>query len=413
MPAPMKRIGEALHAMLPAFEAMGSERLLLPDALHRHLAADVLARNDAPSFDNSAMDGYALNSEKASPDREYEVIAESRAGGVPPPPLAHDAAMRIFTGAPMPEGADAVVMQENVASEGNRIRLKVPVAARENVRAQGSDSKAGEPLLSKGLRVGPGELGLLASQGIASVDVHRRPSVAILTNGDELRELGEPLEPGTIFNSNAYALAAQVREAGGLPTVFPIVSDTKDALEEALGRAMKHDLVLTSGGVSVGEHDHVKAAFEGVGIEAEFWKVAVKPGKPLTFGVGPGRVPVVGLPGNPISSMVTFEVFVRPGLKKMLGDPRPFRPPHAVRLNHPHRHSPGRPELARGKLTQTAEGWALHLHRLQGSGSLPSMVDVDALVLLPAGEAEFEPGRVLPAILLRDDTGHPHPPFDD
>jgi len=399
--------------MLPAFEPLGSERLLLPDALHRHLAADVVTRHDAPSFDNSAMDGYALSSKKASPGREYEVIAESRAGGEPPPPLAHDAAMRIFTGALMPEGADAVVMQENVESEGNRIRLKVPVAAKENVRARGSDSKAGEPLLSKGLRVGPGEIGLLASQGIASVDVHRRPNVAILTNGDELRELGESLETGTIFNSNAYALAAQVQESGGQPVVFPIVADTEEALTDALGRALKHDLVLTSGGVSVGEHDHVKTAFEKVGIEANFWKVAVKPGKPLTFGVGPGRVPVVGLPGNPISSMVTFEVFVRPGLEKMSGDPRPFRPPHSVRLNHPHRHSPGRPELARGKLTRTAEGWAVDLHRLQGSGSLPSMVDVDALVLLPAGESEFEAGRILPAIFLRDDTGHPHPPFDD
>ncbi|MEM1024361.1 MAG: gephyrin-like molybdotransferase Glp [Myxococcota bacterium] len=408
----MKSIGEALRSMLPAFEPLGSESLAVDSALDRHLAEDVPARVDAPPFDNSAMDGYAVRTGQTTEGAKSKVVGESRAGGGTPAPLAEDAVMRIFTGAVMPEGADAVVIQEDVDRDGEQIWFRKGASPRANIRFRGSDSKAGETLLGQGLRVGPGEIGLLVSQGIATVDVFRQPSVAIMTTGDELRELGEALDEGTIYNSNAHALAAQVRAAGCRPVVFPIVGDSEHELRGSLARALRHDVVLTSGGVSVGEHDHVRDAFESSGVKADFWKVAVKPGKPLSFGVGPGGRPVVGLPGNPISSMVTFEAFVRPCLRKMLGDPRPFRPPQSVRLTHPHRHSPRRPELARGKLTHGPDGWELTLHRLQGSGSLPSMVDVDALVLLPAGEAEFEPGRRLQAILLRDETGHIHPPFE-
>ena len=241
--------------------------------------------------------------------------------------------------------------------------------------------------------------------------IYRRPRVALLSTGDELRDISDPEEPGTIVNSNAYALAAQVLEAGGIPEVLPIVPDRREDTRDRVREGLKADLLITCGGISVGEYDLVKEAFAEIGVAANFWKVKLKPGKPLTFGTYASK-PVVGLPGNPVSAMVTFEVFVRPGLRRMLGDPRPFRPAHPVVLAHLHEHSPRRPEVARARISR--EDGILHAHMLQhqGSGSLPSMVGVDALVLLPEGIKRFEAGTRLSAILLRDELGSDRIPFD-
>jgi molybdopterin molybdotransferase len=311
----------------------------------------------------------------------------------------------------MPSGADAVVIQENTRSVDGAVEVLAPAPAGKNVRREGSDLRAGERMLDAGARLGPGELGLLAAQRVGAVTVHRRPRVAILSTGDELRDITDPEAPGTIVNSNAYALAAQVQEAGGLPEVIPNVPDRIEDTVERIAEGLRADLLLTCGGVSVGAYDLVKDAFAQNGIEASFWKVRLKPGKPLTFGTK-GDVPVVGLPGNPISAMVTFEVFVRPGLRAMLGDPRPYRAAHEVILTHDHRHSPGRPELARARVRRVDGALEATMHRLQGSGSLPSMVDVDALVLLPADQERFEQGARLTALLLRDELGAETPPFD-
>lgn len=410
----MKRIAEALEIMMPAFRPLGTERVQLHDALGRLLSRDVLARSDLPPFDNSAMDGYAVRAQDTSEDAVLPVDGESRAGGPAPEPLGPGRAMRIFTGAVMPEGADAVVVQEDTRTDDvpqGRVRILQKVEPGRHLRARASDLAADTAMLRAGDRLGPGEIGLLASQRVGSVDVHRRPLVAILCTGDELRDLTDPAEPGTIVNSNAYALAAQVRQAGGVPWVLPNVPDDLDVTVRMVGEALSADLVLTCGGVSVGSYDLVKAAFEKNDVQANFWKVRIKPGKPLTFGLRDGT-PVVGLPGNPVSAMVTFEIFVRPGIRAMLGDRRPFRPLHQVVLAAPHRHATGRPELARATVERREGRLFATMLRLQGSGSLPSMVNVDAFVLLDADRSDFEADEILPAVLLGDETGAAQPPFD-
>jgi molybdopterin molybdotransferase len=411
----MKSIADALALMLPAFQPLGVERLPLAAAGGRFLAAAVRAREDSPPFDNSAMDGWAVRAADLARASLAQPLAlrregESRAGGPAPSPLVAGSAMRIFTGARLPPGADAVVMQEEARAEGGQVAFGRPPAPGEQVRPRASDVAEGAVLLPAGSRLDAGELGLLAAQGLSTVTVHRRPRVALLGTGDELRELHDPPRPGSIINSNAYALAAQVLQAGGEPVVLPEVGDELEATVRALEGALDCDLVLTCGGVSVGAYDLVKQAFARVGVEADFWKVNLKPGKPLTFGRR-GRTPVVGLPGNPVSAMVTFEVLVRPGLRRLLGDPRPFRPRREVRLAVEHRHEPGRLELARATVAMRDGVMVATPLVLQGSGSLPSMVGVDALVVLDEAREVFPAGERLPAFLLRDETGSAELPF--
>jgi molybdopterin molybdotransferase len=309
--------------------------------------------------------------------------------------------MRIFTGAPLPAGADTVVIQENAQRSDAGVRFDPLPALGANVRARGSDLPSGQIALAAGTAVSAGEIAVLAALGRHAVSVHRAPRVAILSVGDELREIGFDREPGTIVSSNAYALAARVREAGGVPWLLPIVPDQLAAITAVLGEALRADVVLSSGGVSVGEHDLMASAFERAGVRECFAKVAIKPGKPLWFGLHE-RVPVVGLPGNPVSALVTFELFVRPGLRRMIGHTTPYSSPLEVRLEHAYRHGTGRVELARATLLASdGDGRPrARLHALQGSGSLPSMVNVDALVALDATTESFAAGTILPALPL-------------
>ena len=240
--------------------------------------------------------------------------------------------------------------------------------------------------------------------------VFRRPVVAILSTGDELREIDEPRDPGSTVSSNAYALAAQIREAGCEPLVLPNVRDDLTATVDALRAGLRADVLLTCGGVSVGDYDYVKTAFDAVGIDAGFWKVRIKPGKPLVFGRH-GTTPVVGLPGNPMSTMVTFEALVRPGLRAMLGDSKPYRARHSVALAVDHRHSSGRLELARARLSFARGTVHATPLLLQGSGSLPSWVGVDALLLLAEDRTTYVAGEIVPAIFVRDETGSATSPF--
>jgi molybdopterin molybdotransferase len=258
--------------------------------------------------------------------------------------------------------------------------------------------------------LGPGELGLLASQHHAQVTVFRRPRVAILSTGDELIDVSDAPQPGKIVNSNAYALAAQVREAGGEPWILPNCGDDLERIVQLVRAGLRADVLLSVGGVSVGEYDLMGQAFVRAGVTQGFWKVAIKPGKPLSFGVK-DDTPVIGLPGNPVSAMVTFEVFVRPGLRKMLGDPQPFRAHGRVRLAHPHRHRTGRTELARARLERRDGELIADLRRLQGSGSLPSMVGVDAYVVLAADQEQFAADATLPALFVREVTGSASHPW--
>ncbi|HSN82991.1 MAG TPA: gephyrin-like molybdotransferase Glp [Polyangiales bacterium] len=399
----MRTIEEALASMMPAFVPIGEETLHLEHAAGRHLSRDITAPVDSPPFDNSAMDGYAVRAGEvgsATPEMPVElpVHGESRAGGPLPGPLPPHAACRIFTGAPMPDGADAVVMQEDTASAGDGVRIREAAKRGQHVRTRGSDLRAGEVMLRAGDRLGPGEIGVLASQNIDRVHVYRRPKVAILSTGDELRELGAALEPGTIVNSNVYVLTEMVRSLGAVPVPLPAARDDVTEIESALRQALEADVVITMGGVSVGAYDFVHEAFERIGIEPAFWKVRIKPGKPLAFAKHQGK-PVIGVPGNPISAMVTFELLVAPGLRAMLGDPQPHPQPVSAKLRGTYKRRPGRTEIARGVATREGGDIVVTLNDQQGSGSLPSFVGVNALAILPPESAELRDGDRVDVIL--------------
>jgi molybdopterin molybdotransferase len=402
----MKSVAEAAAEVLAAFEPLGSERVALLAALGRFSAEAYAARADLPAFDNSAMDGYALRAadtraaQPAAPLR-LPVAGESRAGGEPPPPLATRSVQRIFTGAPLPAGADAVELQENVVREHDELLLERALEPYQNVRRRGEDAARGSLLLAAQSELLAGEIALLASQEYASVSVFRRPRVAILCCGDELREIGEPARPGAIVNSNGYALSAQVLLAGAEPWLLPVARDVRAEVACAVRTALAGaDVLVLSGGVSVGDYDVTRAGLEDAGLALSFWKVRMKPGKPLSF-ARHGRIPVLGLPGNPVSAWVTFELFVRPGLRKMLGDPAPERPRLPVRLASGLKRKAGRAEFARARLARDAHGFVAELLPRQGSGSLPSVVGVDALLeIAPECEA-LERGATLSALLLR------------
>lgn len=405
----MLSVGQALAAMWPSFAALEAEDVPLLAARGRATAQDYVAPSALPPFDLSAMDGYAVRHADLALERELPVLGESRAEAGEPPELLPGTAMRIFTGAKLPLGADSVVMQEDTQRSGDRVRLRALPALGAHVRRQGSDLRAGALALPAGSVLSAGEIGLLASLELAQVRVHRTPRVAILPSGDELRELGSPEVPGTIVNSNALSLAAAVAEAGGEPQILAIARDRLDELEAGVRRGAHADLLLTVGGVSVGDYDLMERALRNVGFELTFHKVAIKPGKPLLFGLAsvsasagraPRTVPVIGLPGNPVSAFVTFEVFVRPCLLRMRGVARAFPELVPVELSAPVRHSRGRLEFARACVRADAGRLVAELHPLQGSGSLPSLAGAQALVLLPAEQSELPAGARVSALLL-------------
>ena len=412
----MRSIAEALASMLPAFSPLGEEEVHLTESAGRYLSREVRARFDSPPFDNSAMDGYAVratdvaSATKDTPVR-LPVRGESRAGGPLPEHLEPGAACRIFTGAPMPAGADAIVIQEDTDRDGDEVGIRESSPEGKHVRAQGSDVSSGALLLHAGARLWPGEIGLLASQNIDHVHVFRPPKVAILSTGDELRQLGDDLEPGMIINSNVYVLTEMLRAVGAIPIALPAARDSLTEIEAALRTALEADVVITTGGVSVGEYDFVNEAFKNVGIEPMFWKVRIKPGKPASFAKYQGK-PVIGVPGNPISAMVAFEVLIAPCLRKMLGDPQPHPEPVVARLRDSYHRRPGRVEIARAVATREGDEIVVALHRLQGSGSLPSFVGVNALVILPANRAELAAGEKVEAILWGPGLKGPNSFFD-
>lgn len=399
----MRSIAEALQSMLPAFPTLGEEEVPLTQAAGRYLASDVAAGIDSPAFDNSAMDGYAVRAADVStasgetPVR-LPVGDESRAGGEIPGPLRAGSVCRIFTGAMMPAGADAVVIQEDTKQDGVVVEIFEASPVGRHVRRQGSDVQNGDTILRGGDRLWPGEIGLLASQNVATVRVYRQPRVALLSTGDELKALGEELTPGTIINSNLYVLTEMLRLVGAIPEPLPAAPDDLPSIEAALHKALEADVVITMGGVSVGAYDFVQEAFERVGIAPQFWKVRIKPGKPLTFAQYEGK-PVIGLPGNPISAMVTFEILVAPCLRQMLGDREPHPQPVMAKLEHAYHRRPGRVEIARAVATRHGDDIRVSLHRLQGSGSLPSFIGVNALVVLPSDRSDFEAGDRVDTIL--------------
>src|SRR5438132_10982526 len=355
------------------------------------------------------MDGYALRSADAtgastkSPAR-LEIAGRIAAGHVADKPLTAGQAFRIFTGGPLPDGYDSVNPRVVDTTEVNTLLVARHVKAGEFVRPRGEDMRAGESVLERGRLIGPAELGLLAALGHAQVRVVRKPRVGILSTGDEIVDLGGLLGPGQIPNSNTYSLTGQVIEAGGEPVPLGVAPDRLEEIEARFRWGLGCDLLISSAGVSVGEHDFVKAALEKLGAEQHLWLVNMRPGKPIAFATIPagrkGALPVFALPGNPVSAMVTFELFVRPALLRMSGHARLDRPLITARALAPIPNPARRRGYLRAALTPEADGWGARLTGDQGSGILRSMVAADGLAVVE-GDTTIEPGHRVKVILLR------------
>ena len=403
-------VEEALGRILSRISVLGDERVPLLQALHRVLGESVSARLDIPPWPSSSMDGYAVRSADTAgatsedPAR-LRVSGRVPAGGVTERPLRAAEAVRIFTGAPLPDDADAVIPQEDVTVERDTVVIGRPVARGACVRPRGEDMRTGDTVLERGRALGPAEIGLLATLGHQPVRVVRRPVVGILSTGDELVDLPGALGPGQIPNSNTYSLMAQVIEAGAEPVSLGIARDTLEEIVERLSWGLGCDLLISSAGVSVGEHDLVKAALGRLGAEQHLWLVNMRPGKPITFATLPGgrqaALPAFGLPGNPVSAMVTFELFVRPALLRMGGHARLARPVVQARALGAIVNHGGRRGYLRVRLEPTDGGVGARLTGEQGSGILRSMVAADGLAIVP-GDTTIAPGEPVEVMLLRD-----------
>jgi len=390
------RILAALADVAP----LAAERVPLAAALGRALAEDLAASEDVPGYDASTMDGYALRASDA-PARgaRLPVAFEVFAGRPAPAPLPEGACCRIFTGAPLPEGADAVEMQEEVRRAGKAAVFQRAGERGRFVRRRGSDLTEGEVALRAGVIVDPGAIGLAAGLGRAELAVPRRPRVAILPTGDEIVPVGRRAGPGQVIESNGHALAAAVRDAGGDPFLLPVARDDAASLARALENARGADALVTTGGVSVGTRDLVRTALERAGAQLGFWRVAMRPGKPFTFGRW-GRTAVFGLPGNPASALVTFELFARPALRALAGLRGTGRHTARARLAAAQDKPAALDVFLRARVRRTRAGLAATPLRTQLSGHLTSVAGYDALALLPAGRARFARGAEVEVMLL-------------
>ena len=385
----------AREKVLAAVRPLGPEEVALGAALGRVLAEDVESAIDVPPFDNSAMDGYAVI---AGGEAELEVIDESRAGRPAAARLRPGTAIRVSTGAALPSGTTAVVPVERTERAGDRVRVEASEEG-ANLRRAGEDVRAGDAILRRGTVVGPAELGVAASVGRGRLACARRPRVAVLVTGDELVEPGEQLGPGRIYSSNAFVLSALVERAGAELTVRETVADSAESTRAAFAGALDSvDVVCVSGGVSVGPHDHVKPALRELGVEEHFWGVRLRPGKPTWFGTR-GRTLVFGLPGNPVSAMVTFVLFVRPALAALQGAATEATRVHAV-LEENVRQNPVREHAVRVALTSGDDGWRAVTTGAQGSHVLTSMLGAHGLALVPAGDGELSAGARVEVELL-------------
>ena len=390
-------IDEALECILARARPLEAEEVPLEAAAGRVLAAPAPAAVDLPPFPSSAMDGFAL---RAADVPGTLPVVERVAAGLPASrALGAGEAAAIATGGVVPEGADAVVPVEYVVEHENEVEVPGAVGVGANVRPRGGDVRAGKAVLPAGVRLGPAQIGALAAAGVVAVRCARRPRAAVLTTGTELRPPGELLSPGQIYESNGPMVEAQLRSAGAEVERLPPVEDDPAAHRRALERALDADVVVTTGGVSVGPHDLVRETEADLGVEEVFWRVAVKPGKPISFGVR-GATLVFGLPGNPVSSLVGFELFVRPALAALQGavDPGPHF--EAGRLDTPLRRNPARDELVRARRTTSADGSRLEPLSGQESHMIVRAAAANALVLVPRGDGELTTGETVRYLLL-------------
>ena len=382
--------------LLTDVRRMGSERVAVADAAGRVLSDDLVADDPLPRFDNSAMDGYALATADLDGSGPFSLdVAGESSAGKEPPWLARGAACRIFTGAPVPERADAVIMQEHVTREDDVVRFTARPRPGQHVRRAGEDLARDAVAIPARTRLTAGGLALAAMLGRSELPVVRRPVVTILCTGNELRSAGDEPRPASIPESNSAPLAALARQAGAVARVAPIAKDDPRATLRAIEQALDgSDVLLTVGGVSVGDHDVVRPALEQAGVTLDFWRVAIKPGKPLAFGRS-ARAAVLGLPGNPASAIVTFALFGMPLLRAMQRDARPLPLLLRARLSAARKRSPDRLELVRAALQLDGGTLAARVHDNQASGSATSLASSDGLAFVPAGEGMLDAGAFL------------------
>lgn len=387
---PLISIREARERVLRAARRLDSDRVEIDRALGRVLAHDLAAAGDVPSFASSAMDGYAVLAGAAG--RTLRVVDESRAGSPSSHHLREGEAIRISTGAAVPQGAGAVIRQEDVSEHGGSIETRQEIQPGENVRQAGEDMRAGANVLRAGTRLGPAELGAAVAAGAGALTVIGQPRLEVLSTGDELRAPGERLGPGEIHNSNGPMLVALAQRCGAVVAPAQRLPDDRGATEQALAGALERaDVVVVSGGVSVGPHDHVKPALMALGVRELFWGVALQPGKPTWLGAIDGKL-VFGLPGNPVSSVVTFTLFARPALMALQGASDERQVPAEAELGVAVRRNPQREQALRVRLEPDGSRVLAIPNGPQGSHIVTSLVGAHALALIPAGEGELAPG---------------------
>jgi len=400
----MITVDEALDKILSNIYPLGLEKVSILDALGRVIAEDIYANRDIPPLDNSAMDGYALKFEdvqKASPDHpvRLEVIEDLPAGVISKKKLERGKSIRIMTGAPIPTGADAVIPVEETKKEDASVLIFKSSVLGENIRKSGEDVKKGDRVISKGDTIRPAEMGMLASVGRSFISVFQKPLVAILCTGDELVDVDGELDEVKIISSNSYTLAAQVKDCRAIPLQLGIAKDRKEEIEEKLRQGMRADVLISSAGVSVGDYDFVKDVMKNLGMEMVFWKVAMRPGAPLAFGTIAGK-PVFGLPGNPVSSMISFEQFVRPSLLKMMGYRQIFRPAIEAVIKEEIKKMVGRRYFIRGSVSLEKGEYFVTSTGEQGSGILRSMVKANGLIVISEDKERVRAGEKVKVQLL-------------
>jgi len=394
--ADLLSLADAQARVLARVEPLGTETVAVGEAAGRFLAGDALAAVDLPPFPSSAMDGFALRASD-TPGR-LPVVARIAAGVPAPRPLRDGEAMAIATGGVVPEGADVVVPIEYVVENDNSVEIKEAVVQNAHIRPRGGDVRVGDVIVERGTRITPAHIGALAAAGVERVSCGRHPRVAVLSTGTELRRPGERLRPGQVYEANGAMLVSALAASGALVAALPSVPDDEASHRDALERALANDVVVTSGGVSVGPHDLVRRVLGGLGVREEFWGVAVKPGKPVSFGTF-DRVLVFGLPGNPVSSLVGCELFVRPAVRALQGAAQPGPIYESGTLAASVRRNVQRDELVRVRRSVSDDGVSLEPISGQESHMIARAATANALVFVPRGEGELaagEPVRYLP-----------------
>lgn len=400
----MISVEEALKTILVKFRPIGLEKIYILDGRGRVIAENIFSPRNIPSADNSAMDGYAVkyaDTRVASRNKSIrlKVIEDIPAGRIARKKVNRGEAARIMTGAVIPKGADAVVRQEDTQKDGKSVIIYVTAEKAENIRFAGEDVRKGELVIRKGSALRPADIGMLAALGKSSLSVYRKPRVAIISTGDELVDIRTNPGPGRIVNSNSYSIAAQVMECGAEPVMLGIARDRKTDLQKKFGKALEADVIISSGGVSVGDYDFVKNVMGEIGNAMHFWQVAMRPGKPLAFGAI-GGVPLFGLPGNPVSAMVSFEQFVRPSLLKMMGHTKIYRQTIKAFCSEEFQKKAGFRHFIRAVIRREKDKFVASTTGDQGSGILKSMVWANGLIVMGENKTRIRKGEEVTVQLL-------------